>query len=185
MIFNNPQDICDFYISAVVAEGDTVIDATVGNGNDTKKLSDAVGEGGRVYGFDIQPAAIASAKLQNYTYDNVSFFCESHAMLDKLVEGEVSFVIFNLGYLPGGDHSVMTRAESTISAIGAAMRLLRPGGVIVLVIYCGGDTGFGEKDAVEEYLKDIDYRKFNAVHFEYSNRPKNPPSVAVIQKKKS
>ena len=62
MIFNNPSDICDFYIDKVVCEGDIVVDATVGNGNDTLKLSNAVGGKGKVYGFDIQMEAINSAK---------------------------------------------------------------------------------------------------------------------------
>lgn len=183
MIFNNPYDICNFYIAAAVNFGDIVIDATAGNGNDTKKLSDAAGENGRVYAFDIQANAIAEAKKQEYRFSNVTFLNESHAMLDSFVKDEVSFVIFNLGYLPRGDHSIITKAESTITAVEKAMRLLRPEGVILLVIYRGGDTGFEESEAVLKYIEGIDYKKFNVLLFDYKNRPNNPPMVAVIQKK--
>ena len=50
----------------VILPGDTVIDATVGNGHDTCDLARLVGERGHVYGFDIQEQAISSAqrKLQ-------------------------------------------------------------------------------------------------------------------------
>ena len=184
IIFNNPSDICDFYINTLLAPGDIAIDATVGNGNDTLKLSNAVGEKGRVYGFDIQQSAINSAKCQNYVYDNVEFITASHSDMDIYVHTGIKLAIFNLGYLPGGDHSISTKYETTLPAIEKALSLLVPGGAIVLVIYSGGDTGFEERDCVREYLKSIDYKKYNALHFDYTNRPKNPPSVCVIQKKK-
>ena len=183
MIFNNPSDICDFYIEKAIKKGDTVVDATVGNGNDTLKLSNAVGDEGRVYGFDIQAEAIKSAKEKNYIYNNVVFLNESHSDLDLFVKNEVSFVIFNLGYLPGGDHTIQTSEITTIPAIEKAMSKLKPEGVIVLVIYRGGDTGFSESEAVLSYIKGIDYKKFSVLLFDYPNRPKNPPMVCVIEKK--
>lgn len=42
----------------VVQPGDTVVDATLGNGHDTLMLCELVGETGRVIGFDIQPDAV-------------------------------------------------------------------------------------------------------------------------------
>lgn len=183
MIFNNPSDICDFYIEKTVNEGDTVIDATVGNGNDTLKLSNAVGKEGKVYGFDIQKEAIESAKKQNYKYDNVIFLNESHSDMDKFVHKEVSAVIFNLGYLPGGNHNISTKSETTLPAIEKSLSLLAPNGAAVIVIYRGGDSGFSESESVVSYLKNIDYKRFNVLFFDYINRPKNPPMVCVIQKK--
>lgn len=183
MIFNNPSDICDFYIQALVAPGDTAVDATVGNGNDTLKLSNAVGKDGLVYGFDIQEKAIEAAKGQDYKYDNVKFFKESHADMDKFVREQVKAVVFNLGYLPGGDHTISTKCETTLPALEKAMALLVPGGAVIAVIYRGGDSGFAESDSVVEYIKSIDYKSFNVLFFDYINRPKNPPMVCVIQKK--
>lgn len=183
MIFNNPSDICDFYIDKVIAPGDVVVDATVGNGNDTLKLSNAVGEAGKVIGFDIQAEAIKSAKEKNYIYNNVVFLNESHSNMELYLDEKISFAIFNLGYLPGGDHSIMTTEETTIPAIEKAMSYLKEDGVIVLVIYRGGDTGFSESEAVTSYIKGIDYKKFNVILFDYANRPKNPPMVCVIEKK--
>ncbi|MBQ8526174.1 MAG: methyltransferase domain-containing protein [Clostridia bacterium] len=183
MIFNNPSDICEFYINEVIKQGDTVVDATVGNGNDTLKLSNAVGENGLVYGFDIQEQAIEAAKKQNYKYSNVIFLNHSHADMDKYIIGEVSAVIFNLGYLPGGDHNISTKYETTVSALEKAMKLLAPGGTVITVIYRGGDSGFEECDGVVEYIRGIDYKRFNVLLFDYISRPKNPPMVCVIQKK--
>ena len=183
MIFNNPADICDFYVENLIKDGDVVVDATVGNGNDTLKLSNAVGKGGKVYGFDIQSEAIESAQKQKYKYDNVIFLNKSHDEIEEYVSEEVRAVFFNLGYLPGGDHNISTKSETTLPAIEKSMSLLIPGGIVLLVIYRGGDTGFSESESVVEYLKNIDYKKFNVLFYDYINRPKNPPMVAVIQKK--
>ena len=48
-------------LERVIQPGDTVVDATVGNGHDTQMLAELVGENGHVIGFDVQPSAIASA----------------------------------------------------------------------------------------------------------------------------
>ena len=40
--------------------GETVVDATAGNGNDTQFLAELVGENGHVLAFDIQQAALDS-----------------------------------------------------------------------------------------------------------------------------
>ena len=53
--------------------GDTAVDFTMGNGNDTLFLSRTVGEGGRVYAFDIQEEALASTRqhlLENGAPEN-------------------------------------------------------------------------------------------------------------------
>ena len=45
-----------------VHPGDTVIDATMGNGHDTQFLCNAVGPDGRVYAFDIQKNAVSATE---------------------------------------------------------------------------------------------------------------------------
>lgn len=46
-------DINKFYLENIINEGDIVIDATMGNGYDTRYLAEKVGEKGFVYAFDI------------------------------------------------------------------------------------------------------------------------------------
>jgi len=41
-------------LKATVEEGDTVVDATAGNGHDTLFLAQLVGDSGQVYAFDVQ-----------------------------------------------------------------------------------------------------------------------------------
>ena len=46
----------------VVGFGDSVVDCTMGNGNDSLKLAQLVGNSGRVFSFDIQKEAIEISK---------------------------------------------------------------------------------------------------------------------------
>lgn len=50
-------------------------------------------------------------------------------------------VAFNLGYLPGGNKSIITVSDTTLSALKAAERILMPGGLISLVVYIGHPGG--------------------------------------------
>ena len=91
--------------------------------------------------------------------------------------------MFNLGYLPGGDHSIATKFETTAKAITQSMNLLSPGGLISIGVYYGGDSGFEEKNALMEWIKTIDYKAYTVLVLDYVNRPKCPPIAVMIEKK--
>ena len=61
-------------------------------------------------------------------------------------ENTVSCITFNFGYLPGGDHTLATKADTSVQAIEEGLRLLKKDGLMSLCIYSGGDSGFEEKD---------------------------------------
>src|SRR5690625_6407897 len=89
-----------------VQPGDTVVDATCGNGNDTLFLSKLVGETGHVYAFDIQEQAInnTKTKMTENQMKNATYIHDNHAHLStyipKNLKGNIGGAIFNLGYLP-------------------------------------------------------------------------------------
>ena len=177
---------CLRFIRDHVKEGDICIDATAGNGNDTLELCQLVGESGKVIAFDIQETAIANTKkrlLDNGVEDRAEVYMESHTNMGKYAEeNSVSCIVFNFGYLPGGDHNLATRKESSIEAIHGGLRLLRKGGLMSLCIYSGGDSGFEERDAILEELKTLDGKKYLVIKSEYYNRPNNPPIPVMIIK---
>ena len=55
-------EVNKLFIEDVISEGDIAIDATMGNGYDTKYLAEKVGNDGFVYSFDIQEEALKSTK---------------------------------------------------------------------------------------------------------------------------
>ncbi|MDB6079001.1 MAG: rRNA methylase [Akkermansiaceae bacterium] len=138
-------------IAAVLRPGETAIDATAGNGHDTVFLAQLAGEQGTVLSFDVQEAAITSSKqrIETFALKGVRFILASHATLaDHASPGRVGAVVFNLGYLPGGDHSLVTTRDVTLVALDAALGLLRPGGILSVVCYPGHPGGDVESDAV-------------------------------------
>ena len=145
-----------------VALNATVIDATAGNGHDTLFLAELVGSRGTVFAFDIQNQALETtrSRLKQAGVTNVTLLNCSHAdMADAVPEslhGQISAVMFNLGFLPGGDHSLTTQPASTLQAVESALGLLKTGGILTLVAYPGHPGGDAETLAVEDYLASLD-----------------------------
>ena len=114
--------------------GDICIDATMGNGNDTALLSRLAGEKGRVLAFDIQKQALEHTEerlKKDNCPENYQLILDSHENMAAYAEMEtVSCITFNLGYLPGGDHSVATRADSSKRAVESGLTLLKKGGLM-------------------------------------------------------
>ncbi|NWK57079.1 SAM-dependent methyltransferase [Verrucomicrobiaceae bacterium N1E253] len=139
------------FLQERVTPGSSVVDATLGNGHDALFLAGLVGAGGRLFGFDIQTAAIGKSRqrLEDGGISAASYqlFCCGHErMLDQIGErflGKIQAVMFNLGYLPGADKQVITHGDSSLMAMDQALRLLGSGGVLSVMCYpghSGGDT---------------------------------------------
>lgn len=176
---------CHEILEKLIREGDIVIDATAGNGNDTVFLAGLVGESGKVYAFDIQQAAIdkTSERLQTMGLsERVSLIHDGHQNLGFYVKNAVRAVVFNLGYLPRGDHNIHTEGATTVEAISKAMDLIVPNGLVILVVYYGGDSGFDEKEYVLDYIKTIDSTRFAVMQTEFVNQPNCPPILICIEK---
>src|SRR5690625_1363959 len=128
-------------LSRTVNDGDIVVDATCGNGNDTLFLSTLVGENGHVYAFDIQQQAIDTTThlLKEHKRKNVTLIHDSHSNAVQYIEQENTLkgIIFNLGYLPRSDKKIITKPHSTITAVEKFLPLLKKGGIVVLVVYAG------------------------------------------------
>ncbi|MDO4942885.1 MAG: class I SAM-dependent methyltransferase [Lachnospiraceae bacterium] len=172
------------FLKQYIKAGDLCIDATVGNGGDMLFLARLVGEEGRVYGFDIQKIALENTrrKLESHGFTG-TLYLDSHVNMNHYFEqGSVKGIVFNLGYLPGGDHNLATQAESTIKAIEISLWLLKKGGVISICIYSGGDSGFEEKEAVLAYLKTLDYKNYLVITNEFYNMPNHPPMPIFVIK---
>jgi len=151
-----PTALAQGLMREVIRTGDLVIDATAGNGHDTLFLAECVGAGGRVLAFDVQAAAIAAARARVTAAglaERVEFFQESHALMDThAAPGTVAAVMFNLGYLPGEDHRLMTQATTTLQGLDCAAALLKAGGGLAVVCYPGHPGGEEESAAVEQWF---------------------------------
>jgi len=191
-LFQSHIDLAHRYWREVLAEGDTVIDATCGNGHDTLFLAESSLATGlcRIYSLDLQFDAIKKAKeyiyskLQDDVCDNIHFVQQCHAVFPKeITKHSVKLVIYNLGYLPGGDKSITTNVDSTLQSVNSAMDLLVDGGVISITCYPGHPEGEREQDALVDLLRNLDPTVWSCCHHRWCNRNKSP-SLLLIQKGK-
>ena len=171
---------------AYVRSGDTVVDATCGTGQDTVSLAKAAGPEGRGYAFDIQKKALlmTEARLKAHGLDNVHLVSKSfESMSTHIPEESAAAVVFNLGYLPGSDHSVTTTAETTLAGLEAALRTVKPGGIVTVVLYDGHEAGKEEKKRVLEWAEALDSKKYHAAYVSLINQKNCPPEILWVTKK--
>ena len=165
------------FLSSHIKQGDIVADFTMGNGNDTLWLSQAVGEQGRVYSFDIQQAAIdsTSKKLRdNCCCDNYTLILDSHSNLKRHIPGKIRAGVFNLGYLPGGDKSKTTMRETTKIAVCDAIDILDDDGILLIAVYPGHKEGELEGEMLEQILSEYSRFEFCVSKFKIINSPTSP-----------
>jgi predicted methyltransferase len=167
-------------ITAVLREGDLAIDATAGNGHDTVFLATLVGAAGKVIAFDVQEQAIASTKERLAAaglLERVALVHGSHGLIAEHAQsGSAAAVMFNLGYLPGGDHAVITRTSDTLQALDAALVALKPGGILTIVCYPGHEGGDQESAAVVEWAE-----KHGAEVFRREDTLRPAPFLVVVK----
>ena len=168
-----------------VKPGDTVVDATMGNGHDTLFLAEQVGAQGRVFAFDIQEDAVKSTRKlleEHRLADRVTLICRSHADLAELVPREVSAAVFNLGWLPGGDHRITTCCASTEKAVLGALDCLKPGGIVTVCAYPGHEEGSRELEMLVRLLSELSNRAYNVLRQTFLNAGAGAPECFIIQK---
>lgn len=180
---------CHERIRHMMLEPVNCIDATAGTGRDTLFLLELSGPEGTVVSMDIQEEALRQTReraMARYpdTWDRrLTLILDGHEHMDRYFGPEsTDLILFNLGYLPGGDHSLATKPETTIAGLEQSLGLLRPGGLLSVLIYSGGDSGFEEKDTVLAWAKELDPDQYLVLKEEFHNRPNHPPLPLFIQK---
>lgn len=172
-----------FLLEEAVAEGDKVVDATAGNGHDTLFLAQLTGDSGKVYAFDIQEDAVRATKERVKDFSQVDVILDSHANIDQYVTEEIAAAVFNLGYLPKGDHSIITKSTTTLAAITQCLELLKETGIVAIVIYSGHEGGAEERDAVMDFVSQLPQTKFDVMKYQFINQQHSPPFLVAIEKK--
>lgn len=170
-----------------IQPGDTVIDATAGNGHDTVFLAQLVGKTGHVVSFDIQRQAIEETQkklLLTGLLPRVTLHQTGHENIEKTL-GKITIqaAVFNLGYLPKGDKKIVTVPETTIAAIKQCLNLCQPGSVVSLMVYFGHDGGPEEKAQVLKFVRELPQQQFTVYQYQIINQINTPPFLLIIEKK--
>lgn len=186
--FKSARHWAEELIRQAVEPGARVIDATMGNGYDTQWLAELVGESGHVYGFDIQLEAVnrtrdrlAAAGLEN----RATLFHAGHEHIAELVGEPVDAAVFNLGWLPGTDKALRTRAETTLTAVNAALDKLKEGALMTICVYPGHPEGRDELDRLIAWGRALPGEKYDVMARAYLNQSGEPPVLIAVKKNKT
>ncbi|MBE5786996.1 MAG: methyltransferase domain-containing protein [Clostridiales bacterium] len=184
-ILRSARFIAADVFNQAIRPGDTVVDATMGNGHDTLTLCRLVGPEGRVYAFDVQPAAVENTRMrleEAGVLDRATLFCLGHEHILEKVPGPIALAAFNLGWLPGGDKSITTHWETTRQAVEGALSLLKPMGVCVICAYPGHQEGDRERGQLIDLLAQLPPQQYNVLWNKFLNAGPGAPECFVIQR---
>ena len=175
-----PLEMAHDFLAQVITQEDIVVDATMGNGHDTLFLAKLAKQ---VYAFDIQEQALekTSQRIQEAGLTNVDLILQGHETVDEYVT-EVKAAIFNLGYLPSADKSIITQPQTTLEALEKLCQMLIKGGRIAIMIYYGHEGGDIERDAVLDFVSQLPQQEYTATIYRTLNQINNPPFLVMIEK---
>ncbi|MBA3722409.1 MAG: class I SAM-dependent methyltransferase [Parachlamydiaceae bacterium] len=190
-LFQSHLDLTHQYWKKLIQQGDSVIDATCGNGKDTLCLAQlTLAEGkGIIYAMDIQKQALDSARhylsmhLSPQQFLDIEFILGCHSQFPVEIKPlTIKLIVYNLGYLPGGDKKQTTQMESTLKSLESAKNLIAPGGVLCITCYPGHDAGAIEEEGLMIFAANLPNTEWSCCHHRWLNREKSP-SLLLLQKK--
>lgn len=178
------------YWQECIQLGDSVIDATCGNGHDTLLLCQLAlnEEHGHVYAYDIQEQALTTTrerlqeKLTEAQLKRVRLIKGCHSCFSEIPPTPpIKLIVYNLGYLPGGDKTQTTFTLTTLQSVQKACDLIAQGGTISITCYPGHPAGALEEEALLRWVEGLPRKNWNCCHHRWINR-QQAPSLLILQK---
>lgn len=182
-------EISHLILSQFLKEGQTAVDATAGNGYDTLFLAGQIGLTGKVYAFDIQEKALENTRklLSGHNcLDRVTLIPDGHEKLTEYIKEPVHCLVYNLGYLPGGDKSIITSKATTLLSLKQGLEILTREGIAAITLYPGHPGGAEEAAEVEDYLLNLPSREWHIFIWKRVNSAgSTAPYLIIVNKKEA
>ena len=184
--FKNARYWAKELLARAGAEGMRALDATMGNGHDTLWLCAHAGEAGCVYAFDVQERALEKTRAllrAEGMESRARLILSGHEEMEAHVPESVDVIMFNLGWLPGGAKEITTRVETTLRAVDAGTRLLKPAGLMTICVYPGHGEGARELAALTNWAGALDPARFEVMLRRYMNQKNDPPQLIAVRRR--
>ncbi|WP_367783704.1 class I SAM-dependent methyltransferase [Streptococcus pluranimalium] len=180
-MMKRPLEFSHDFLAEVLDSDSVAVDATMGKGNDTLFLAK---RSCKVYAFDVQEEALTKTRqrLEVEGVNNVDLILDGHENLDHYVREPLRAAIFNLGYLPSADKSIITQPHTTLQAIEKVLDRLEVGGRLAIMIYYGHEGGEMEKDAVLNFVRQLDQKAYTVMLYQALNQINTPPFLVMVEK---
>ena len=184
------RDLSRAFVGQAVKPGDWALDGTAGNGHDTLFLVNLVGDGGKVFAFDVQQASLDKtfARLEATGVSHRCQFClGGHEQLTEILPGEcrgrLKAGMFNFGYLPGSDKSVTTKAKTSVEALTQLLDYICPGGILSLHLYTGHAGGTKESKAITTLCEELPESEWRIAEYSILNKQRNREVLLLAERK--
>ena len=120
--------------------------------------------------------------LQLGLADRVQLIQDGHQHAAQYISQPLSAAVFNFGYLPRGDKSITTQAQTSVAAVQAALDALQAQGIVCAVLYHGHAAGKPEMQALLDYASSLPHNRFRVLRYEFINKQNCPPILLGIEK---
>lgn len=176
-IFSPHLTLAKNYWKAHLNPSHLAIDATCGNGHDSLFLSELC----QVICLDIQNEALAAT-------ENLLAKHQKKALLHRLCHSQIDalplphpphLIVYNLGYLPGGNKSLTTQTQTTLLSVKKSLELLAPEGALSLTCYPGHEEGLKEEGALLEWASSLP-PIWSVCYHKWLNRPRSPTLLWIV-----
>ncbi|MCR5175841.1 MAG: class I SAM-dependent methyltransferase [Anaerovibrio sp.] len=160
-----------------------IVDATSGAGKDTLFLAQNKQDDAHIYAFDVQPTAMLQTKNTTREFSgDITYILDSHENIGQTVESKLDLVVFNLGYLPGGDHSITTVPEVTVKAVESVLKNLAVNGLLSIMVYPGHPSGKEEGVHLMILLEELPKEDYSVVKCQLTNHDETAPYLYLVEK---
>lgn len=185
--FKNAVTMSHMFLQPYASQAKLLVDMTCGNGHDTAFLASCMPDTAVLYAFDIQACAVEATKktLQEQHVETKHIICQqgSHDVLLERLDGNPNIIVFNLGYLPSGDHAVHTKTEITLKAVKICLNKIAINGIIMIAAYPGTPAGAEEEEALRQFLQTVPQKEFDVSSWQPVNQIHCPPRLYIVQKR--
>ena len=184
------------YAPALLGGPDTpapvLVDGTCGNGYDTLFLAQTLRDAPSLspislLSFDIQAEALANAEqllADHGLAGRATFIHQGHEQVaDHVPQGAgILVAMYNLGFLPGSDKSVVTQAQTSIVSFTAVAGLMPAGGLLSVHAYGGHTGGLEELAATDAWFRALPPKNWRVLRHEICNKARNPEVLYLAER---
>ena len=177
-----------------------LLDATCGNGHDSLFLLSQAPPQARLLCLDVQQTALVATRSRLEAAGlavRADFLLRGHQELGAIlpphlerlaeasgnsVKARLGCACFNLGWLPGGDKTLVTRTADSLRALESVLKMLAPQGCISLHCYTGHPGGQEEADALRARVASLPPRQWRVLCAADANRSSQGESLLVLER---
>ena len=178
-----------FWNSHLENHSGNILDATLGQGKDSLYLAQTTTlQNRKLFAVDIQQESLEVSQLAfekelpSAALEKIHLIQSCHSDLDFASMSPLVLIVYNLGYLPGGDKSITTQTATTLKSIELALTAVVRSGMITITCYPGHAEGKTELIKLHDFLWNLPKKNWSVAHIQFAQENSSAPTLWIIQR---